>query len=274
MRKTILLVALATSALLLTSFSQVATVRSLNSDWQITIDGAVQTPLNFTIDDLTNMQQTTVQAELYCYGYLLMSGEWTGVTLDFLLKEVGVEQLDEFSIDFKASDGYTIKDFPMSAAIRNDVIIAYEKDGMPLNDHVRLVVPGANGNVWISGITQISIKAAAGVPLEDLTPPLSPSMSIPENEANTSSSDSSQNNINQDQSLQSTTNDIPLQQTQNQTIPEQTGTQSSSPIEQQESVDSMQHPLEYSYLLLAIAIALSFSACLFLLKRKRAGIKQ
>jgi DMSO/TMAO reductase YedYZ molybdopterin-dependent catalytic subunit len=41
--------------------------------------------------------------------------------------------------------------------MREDVIIAYEKDGVSLAERTRLVIPGANGSEWISGIIQIII---------------------------------------------------------------------------------------------------------------------
>ena len=41
--------------------------------------------------------------------------------------------------------------------MRPDVIIAYEKDGVPLPETLRLVIPGANGGIWIGLITSITI---------------------------------------------------------------------------------------------------------------------
>ena len=39
-----------------------------------------------------------------------------------------------------------------------DVIVAYEKDFAPLPEGLRLVVPEANGNIWISMITSINMS--------------------------------------------------------------------------------------------------------------------
>ena len=46
--------------------------------------------------------------------------------------------------------------------MRDDVIIAYEKDGEPLPETTRLVIPGTVGGQWISNITQISLPTSTG----------------------------------------------------------------------------------------------------------------
>ena len=40
-----------------------------------------------------------------------------------------------------------------------NVILSYQLDGEPLAEGLRLVIPEANGNVWIAGITQIIVTA-------------------------------------------------------------------------------------------------------------------
>ena len=41
--------------------------------------------------------------------------------------------------------------------MREDVILAYEKDGKPLREKLRLVVPGNWGYKWIKWLTQIEL---------------------------------------------------------------------------------------------------------------------
>jgi DMSO/TMAO reductase YedYZ molybdopterin-dependent catalytic subunit len=41
--------------------------------------------------------------------------------------------------------------------MRNDIILAYEKDGQPLAEKLRLVVPGKWGYKWISRLAQIDL---------------------------------------------------------------------------------------------------------------------
>ena len=45
--------------------------------------------------------------------------------------------------------------------MRSDVILAYEKDGSPLTETLRLVVPYANGNMWINMVTSITMSSSA-----------------------------------------------------------------------------------------------------------------
>lgn len=56
---------------------------------------------------------------------------------------------------FSAS-GYTT-DLTLADAMRNDVIVAFMRDGAPMNEKTRLVVPGKWGYKWISGIETINL---------------------------------------------------------------------------------------------------------------------
>ena len=106
-------------------------------------------------NELVNMPRSTVHADLFCYGSLVESGYWTGVRLGLVIEKAGVSP-QEGTIEFYATDGYSTK-LDLSAAMREDMIIAYEKDGSPLSEITRLVIPDENGAEWISMINQIKI---------------------------------------------------------------------------------------------------------------------
>jgi DMSO/TMAO reductase YedYZ molybdopterin-dependent catalytic subunit len=282
MKKALLALTILTIAFLLPSYSLAATSSNPHSDWQITVDGAVQTPLNLTIADLANMPQTTVYSPIYCYGAFVTDGNWTGVQLSYLLAQAGVESNVEFSVNFKASDGYTIKGFPMSAVTRGDVIIAYQKDGKPLDEFLRLVVPGVNGNVWVSMITEINVEATPGSSLQALTPPIpgygaSPA-GIPGFQTGDSSSQSQQSaQESQPQQSQNTTAVTSPQpeQSQNQTAPEAANTQQSSPTQPQ-GLSTPAQGIPFGYVLIAVAvvvIAVGSSATYLMVKKKRTSSK-
>lgn len=129
-----------------------------DSQWTVTVGGAVNNALSLTIEDLAAMPNTTEYAELYCYGALVTNGYWTGVRLGLLLQQAGLDQQAQ-SVDFYAQDGYQTN-LPIGTAMREDVIVAYEKDGQPLSETLRLVIPGANGNLWIALITSITVSTA------------------------------------------------------------------------------------------------------------------
>jgi hypothetical protein len=63
------------------------------------------------------------------------------------------------SIHFVASDGYRVA-IPIDLAIQPQIIIAYEKDGQPLAEGLRLIIPDANGASWIAKITSITMSTS------------------------------------------------------------------------------------------------------------------
>lgn len=102
------------------------------------------------------MPKTTVEAALICVD-LPASGvtaNWTGVKLQTVLEQAQPSQ-DAIKVAFYAADGYST-DLPVQTAMRDDILLSYEKDGVSLND-LRLVVPGKWGYKWISQITRIEL---------------------------------------------------------------------------------------------------------------------
>ncbi len=114
--------------------------------------------LDFTHEQLMAMPKTTEYTELYCYGSLAIYGNWTGVLLSYLLAQTRITP-EVSSIQFSASDGYTVS-IPTDLAMQPQIIIAYEINGQPLAEGLRLIVPGANGATWISLITSITMSTS------------------------------------------------------------------------------------------------------------------
>lgn len=121
--------------------------------------GVEQSRIYIDHGELVAMPRTTVYAWLDCYGSYVDSGNWTGVRLGYLLEKAGATQQVD-GVQLYASDGYSTQ-ISYSVAARMDVIVAYQKDGDALPS-TRLVVPGANGDVWISAITQIKVVYSSG----------------------------------------------------------------------------------------------------------------
>ena len=124
-----------------------------NSETTLLVDGGVQHPINLTVSELAAMPRSTVSAELVCPGFFTIDGNWTGVKLRLVLEKAGFNP-NAATVEFFAQDGYQVS-IPMEAAMRNDVLVAYEKDGEPLPETTRLIIPNVIGGQWISNITQI-----------------------------------------------------------------------------------------------------------------------
>jgi hypothetical protein len=122
------------------------------------VSGMVENSLDLTLKEIAALSQTTVYATIYCVEFpdqVVEQGNWIGVKLWYILQKAGVLP-EAIKVVFYAVDGYTT-DLRIETAQRNDIIIAYEKDGVPLNESLRLVVPGKWGYKWIRDITRIEL---------------------------------------------------------------------------------------------------------------------
>ncbi len=112
----------------------------------------------FSYTQLFEMPKTAVYAELYCDGALTTYGNWSGVLLSYLLTQAQATP-EVGSIQFVASDGYKVA-IPINIAMQPQIIIAYEKDGQPLTEGLRLILPESNGAAWIAKITSITMSSS------------------------------------------------------------------------------------------------------------------
>jgi DMSO/TMAO reductase YedYZ molybdopterin-dependent catalytic subunit len=163
MKKT-LLSALKTSliiVLILASLSSTlssAHADSNNSTWNLNVSGLVNQPLIFTLKDLQAMPQTTISTALICVDFpsmVVAQGNWTGVKLWTLLNQTGVLP-EAIKVALYANDGYST-DLTIAAAKSDEIILALSKDGVPLSEVLRLVVPGHWGYKWIAYVVKIEL---------------------------------------------------------------------------------------------------------------------
>jgi len=128
------------------------------STGKLLVRGLVQNPLNLTMNEIQTMPKTTVNEKLICVdfpGKPIADGNWTGVKLAYLLQQAQVSET-AIKIAFYADDGYTT-DLTVQDATAENIIIAYELNGQPLAEGLRLVVPGRWGYKWISHLTTIEL---------------------------------------------------------------------------------------------------------------------
>ena len=163
MKRVFLLPYAAMTVILLASFSYqglspIVRAGSSRLDWRLTVDGLVEHPLNLTLAEIEAMPQTTVNAAIICVDFphqVVTQGNWTGVRLWFLLEAARISP-NATKVAFFANDGYST-DLTVETAQREDIVLAYEKDGVPLSEALRLVVPGKWGYKWISQVTGIKL---------------------------------------------------------------------------------------------------------------------
>jgi DMSO/TMAO reductase YedYZ molybdopterin-dependent catalytic subunit len=163
--------------------THVYTPRVTTSEWRLTVDGAVATPLALTMDDLRRLPAVELVSVLECAGNgrgfyepsvpglqwangAVGNGRWRGVRLADVLKQVGVKASAK-EILFGGADVPigTMPDFqrsiPVAKALDADTLLAYEMNGetLPLQHGfpLRVVAPGWAGDCWIKWLTSISV---------------------------------------------------------------------------------------------------------------------
>jgi hypothetical protein len=127
-------------------------------DWTLVVDGLVQHPLNLSFAEIAVLPKSTVNATLICVDFPdapLAGGNWTGVDLAYLLQQAGVEPT-AVKVAFYAIDGYTT-DLTIQTAMSKVIIVAYQNNGVPITEGLRLVVPGTFGYKWISKLARIEL---------------------------------------------------------------------------------------------------------------------
>ncbi|MEJ2244227.1 MAG: molybdopterin-dependent oxidoreductase [Candidatus Bathyarchaeota archaeon] len=122
-------------------------------EWNLIVTGYVENPLNLSWSQIVSLPKTIVNSELICVDWpdqVVFSGNWTGVRLNLLLQRAELSP-QAMKVAFFATDNFST-DLALETAMRDDIIIAYELNGEPLYDDVRLVVPGKWGYKWIHHI--------------------------------------------------------------------------------------------------------------------------
>jgi len=132
-----------------------------DSQWRIVVNGLIRHVMNLSLEGIAAMPRNSVSSELYCLpfpgssGVLVDSGNWTGVRLGYILEKAEISP-EAVKIAFYAEDSFTT-DLTITTAMREDIILAFEKDGKPLPEKLRLVAPEMWGYKWIKWLIQIEV---------------------------------------------------------------------------------------------------------------------
>ena len=127
--------------------------------WTFTLNGLVDQPRHWSWEEFRALPRVQVYADFHCVTrWSRLDNVWEGVSLRYLLKEVGVQPTAQFALPIAFDGGWTTN-LPLSDLLQDDVLLADTHDGELLDpDHggpVRLVVPRLyawKSAKWIRGI--------------------------------------------------------------------------------------------------------------------------
>lgn len=166
-------------------FHQTETMQLDASKWRLRIDGFVERPKEFTLDDLKKRAEKREEAvTLECSGNsprpqrmngLLSNAVWSGVGLASIIKECGVKPEAREAVFLGAdmekekkwqagNDEYTIphgRSMYIQDALNPEAMLAYEMNGKPLPADqgfpVRLILPGWYGMTQVKWLSRIQV---------------------------------------------------------------------------------------------------------------------
>lgn len=157
------------------------------SEWRLKVGGLVGRPLNLTLEEVKKRPAKTIAVTMECAGNgralyaprrisqpwffeAIGTAEWTGTPLRGILEEAGVRH-DAAEIVFAGLDRgvegsevqYYQRSLTVSEAVREDVLLAYEMNGEPLQPQhghpLRLLVPGWYGMTSVKWLERIEAVA-------------------------------------------------------------------------------------------------------------------
>ncbi len=85
------------------------------TEWNLQVTNIANTSVSHGYNQLLATPKTTVSGNLFCYGDPFTSGDWSGVSLSYILQQVGLDPAID-SVKFLAQDGYTVS-LPLKEAI-------------------------------------------------------------------------------------------------------------------------------------------------------------
>jgi DMSO/TMAO reductase YedYZ molybdopterin-dependent catalytic subunit len=129
--------------------------------YRLTVSGAVDRELSLSLEEIKSYEAVEIHADLVCPGFFTDSGSWTGVPVQVLLDEAGVDE-DARRVIFKTVDDSYTSQIAVGELDPEEVLIAYHYNneefhrlhGYPL----RLVAKGYPGNVWVKWLGKLIVE--------------------------------------------------------------------------------------------------------------------
>jgi DMSO/TMAO reductase YedYZ molybdopterin-dependent catalytic subunit len=138
---------------------QAGSIMHVDQDsWLLTLSGLVKPQPMFDWNHLTGLPATEQVCDIHCVtGWSKLGTTWKGVRVSDLLEGLEIS-LEARHVVVHATGGWTTN-LPVEELVRDDVLVAYEYEGMPITrEHggpVRLLVPSLyfwKSAKWLRGI--------------------------------------------------------------------------------------------------------------------------
>jgi DMSO/TMAO reductase YedYZ molybdopterin-dependent catalytic subunit len=140
----------------------IAGTQNINqSTYHLTVTGMVNSPLNYTYNDIVDKFNSTLQAAtLPCVEGWSATLLWQGVPISALLQQANVST-NATTLIFLAADGYSTS-LPLSYVMQNNIMIAYKMNNVTLTAQTGwpffLVAKNEYGYKWIEWIIEINVS--------------------------------------------------------------------------------------------------------------------
>jgi len=129
------------------------------AEWRLAVDGLVERPGEFTLDELKQLPPTTQVTHLACEEGWSYVAEWTGVRLASLLNRVGVSARARFVVFFAFDRSWNSLD--MADALHRQTLLAYGMNGVDLpaghGAPLRLHIPRQLGYKQTKYLTRVIV---------------------------------------------------------------------------------------------------------------------
>jgi sulfite dehydrogenase (cytochrome) subunit A len=128
--------------------------------YHLKVSGKVDHPFALSYDDLRCLPKVSRTAVLECVGFFVDSATWSGVPIQAVLGQAGV-QADATSVRLVSADGYQVS-IHLDDALNPDNFLAYELQGKPVpiihGFPLRAVFPQKTGSFWVKWLTELVVE--------------------------------------------------------------------------------------------------------------------
>jgi DMSO/TMAO reductase YedYZ molybdopterin-dependent catalytic subunit len=128
--------------------------------YRLQVDGLVETPRNFTYEEILKLPETSKIVDLNCVEGWSFTAKWTGVKITDLFNKTGTLE-NSTTVIFYSADGYSTS-LDLDYLLKNDIILAYRLNGVTLPPDrgfpLQLVAESKYGYKWAKWIVRIELS--------------------------------------------------------------------------------------------------------------------